>query len=39
VKNRAENPMCSGWTECLVNFTFRDDANEHVCESLLSPSW
>jgi hypothetical protein len=32
VKNRMKHPNNSGWADCLVNFTFRDDDTKHVCE-------
>jgi hypothetical protein len=32
VKNRMRHPNDSGWADCLINFTFRDDDTKHVCE-------
>jgi hypothetical protein len=32
VKNHMKHPNDSGWADCLINFTFRDDGTKHVCE-------
>ena len=32
IKNRFETPSDAGWTDCMLNFYFRDDPHRHVCE-------